>query len=130
MAQSARGSTAEQHSSAEEQLSREMRAQLAAITGGLAPDDYAQAWWEELHSYRAHSATRRLPRFLIGHPVLSVQQAAAGLNISVPAANAALNNLLAAGIVSLVNERQWGRVFQATPVLRRLDQLPAPRQGP
>ena len=78
----------------------------------------------------AHSATRRLPRFLIGHPVLSVQQAAAGLNISVPAANAALNNLLAAGIVSLVNERQWGRVFQATPVLRRLDQLPAPRQGP
>jgi hypothetical protein len=53
--------------------------------------------------------------------VLSVQQAAAGLSISVPAANAALNNLLAAGIVSLVNERQWGRVFQATQVLQRLD---------
>src|SRR5271170_5891184 len=30
---------------AEEQLAREMRAQLAAVTGGLAPDDYAQAWW-------------------------------------------------------------------------------------
>jgi hypothetical protein len=84
----------------------------------------AERWEQELHSYRAHSATRRLPRFLIGHPVLSVQQAAAGLSISVPAANAALNNLLAAGIVSLVNERQWGRVFQATQVLRRLDQLP------
>ncbi len=80
-------------------------------------------------SYRAHSATRRLPRFLIGHPVLSVQQAAAGLSISVPAANAALNNLLAAGIVSLVNERVWGRVFQATQVLQRLDQLPAPRRA-
>jgi Fic family protein len=89
----------------------------------------AERWEQELHSYRAHSATRRLPRFLIGHPVLSVQQAAAGLNISVPAANGALNNLLAAGIVSLVNERQWGRVFQATPVLRRLDQPPVPRQG-
>ena len=50
-------------------------------------------------------------------------QAAAGLSISV------LNNLLAAGIVSLVNERQWGRVFQATRVLQRLDQLPAPRLG-
>jgi hypothetical protein len=61
--------------------------------------------------------------------VLSVQQAAAGLSISVPAANAALNNLLAAGIVSLVNERQWGRVFQATQVLHRLDQLPAPRHA-
>jgi Fic family protein len=89
----------------------------------------AERWEQELRSYRSHSATRRLPRFLIGHPVLSVQQAAAGLSISVPAANAALNNLLAAGIVSLVNERQWGRVFQATQVLRRLDQLPAPRQG-
>jgi Fic family protein len=89
----------------------------------------AERWEQELHSYRAHSATRRLPRFLIGHPVLSVQQAATGLNISVPAANGALNNLLAAGIVSLVNERQWGRVFQATPVLRRLDQPPVPRQG-
>jgi hypothetical protein len=70
---------------------------------------------------------RRLPRFLIGHPMLSVQQAAASLSISVPAANAALNNLLTAGIVSLVNERQWGRVFQATRVLHRLDQLPVPR---
>ncbi|HXI47128.1 MAG TPA: Fic/DOC family N-terminal domain-containing protein [Steroidobacteraceae bacterium] len=87
----------------------------------------AERWEQELRSYRAHSATRRLPRFLIGYPVLSVQQAAAGLNISVPAANAALNNLLAAGIVSLVNERQWGRVFQATEVLRRLDQPPGMR---
>jgi len=89
----------------------------------------AERWEHELRSYRAHSATRRLPRFLIGHPVLSVQQAATGLNISVPAANAALYNLLTAGIVSLVNERQWGRVFQVTEVLRRLDQPPAPRQG-
>jgi cell filamentation protein, protein adenylyltransferase len=84
----------------------------------------AERWEQELHSYRANSATRRLPRFLIGHPVLSVQQAAAGLNISVPAANAALNNLRAAGIVSLLNERQWGRVFQATQVLYRLNRLP------
>jgi hypothetical protein len=37
--------------------------------------------------------------------------------------------LLAAGIVSLVNERQWGRVFQATQVMQRLDQLPAPRHA-
>ncbi len=52
----------------------------------------AERWEQELRSYRAHSATRRLPRFLIGHPVLSVQQAAADLSISVPAANAALND--------------------------------------
>jgi len=45
------------------------------------------------------------------------------------ASHAAFNNLLAVGVVSLVNERHWGRVFQATQVLRRLDQPPAPRQG-
>ena len=81
----------------------------------------AERWEAELKDYRADSATRRMPRFLIGHPVLSVQQAAKGLGISVPAANGALANLLEAGIVSLVNERQWGRVFQTREVLQRLD---------
>jgi Fic family protein len=84
----------------------------------------AEQWERQLARYRSHSATRRLPRFLLGHPVLSVQQAVKGLSISQPAANAALNNLHAAGIVSLVNERQWGRVFQATDILQRLDRLP------
>jgi len=84
----------------------------------------AERWEQELSRYRSHSATRRLPRFLLGHPVLSVQQAVEGLGISQPAANAALNNLRAAGIVSLVNERQWGRVFQATEILVRLDRPP------
>ena len=84
----------------------------------------AEQWERQLARYRSHSATRRLPRFLLGHPVLSVQQAVKGLSISQPAANAALNNLHAAGIVSLVNERQWGRVFQATDILQRLDRPP------
>jgi polyhydroxyalkanoate synthase len=30
----------------QEDMARELRAQLAAVTGGLAPDDYAQAWWD------------------------------------------------------------------------------------
>lgn len=85
----------------------------------------AERWEQQLKHYRSHSASRRLPRFLLGHPVLSVQQAVAGLGVSQPAANAALNNLLAAGIVSLVDERQWGRVFQATEILERLDRPPS-----
>jgi Fic family protein len=85
----------------------------------------AERWETQLQGYRADSAIRRLPRFLIGHPLLSVQQAAQGLGVSVVAANGALNNLLKAGIVSLVNERQWGRVFQATEVLERLDARPS-----
>ena len=31
---------------AQEELAREMRAQMAAVTGGIAPDDYVQAWWD------------------------------------------------------------------------------------
>lgn len=27
-------------------VARHLRAQLAALTGGLAPDDYTRAWWE------------------------------------------------------------------------------------
>jgi polyhydroxyalkanoate synthase subunit PhaC len=27
-------------------LERQLRAQLAAVTGGLAPEDYSQAWWD------------------------------------------------------------------------------------
>ena len=84
----------------------------------------AERWETQVQRYRADSAIRRLPRFLLGYPMLSVQQAAQGLGVSVAAANGALNNLLKAGIVSLVNERQWGRVFQATEVLQRLDRAP------
>jgi len=84
----------------------------------------AERWETQLQVYRSDSAIRRLPRLLISHPILSVAQAARELGVSVAAANGALNNLLKAGIVSLVNERQWGRVFQATEVLQRLDRAP------
>ena len=30
---------------ARRELERQLRAQLAAVTGGLAPEDYSQAWW-------------------------------------------------------------------------------------
>ena len=40
------------------------------------------------------------------------------------AANAALNHLLEAGIVSLVDERRCGRVFQANEMLERLNRPP------
>ena len=97
-------------------------AESVAIANDLAA--LCARWDTQLSSYRQDSATRRLPRLLVGYPVLSVQQAVGLLGVSQPAANAALNNLLGAGIVSLVNERQWGRVFRATAVLERLDRAP------
>jgi polyhydroxyalkanoate synthase len=39
---SATGSTA----SAKAEIARDLRAQLAALTGGMAPDDYLNAWWD------------------------------------------------------------------------------------
>ena len=86
--------------------------------------ELAERWEQELGRYRSDSASRRLPMFLLGHPVVSVRQVVEGLKVSQPAANAALNNLHKAGIVSLVNERRWGRVFQATEILQRLDRPP------
>jgi poly[(R)-3-hydroxyalkanoate] polymerase subunit PhaC len=35
-------------------VARHLRAQLAALTGGLAPDDYARAWWEWYLNVAAH----------------------------------------------------------------------------
>lgn len=81
-------------------------------------------WEQQLSGYRSDSAVRRLPRFLLGHPVVSVQQVVEGLAVSQPAANAALNKLLAEGILSLVDQRRWGRVFQSTEILERLDPPP------
>jgi Fic family protein len=84
----------------------------------------AERWERSLAGLRSDSAARRLPRFLIGHPVLTVQQAAKGLGVSVQAANGALNRLLADGIVELVDERHWGRLFRAREVLEHLDRGP------
>ena len=36
----------QESSSAERELQREFRVRLAALTGGLAPEDYGQAWWD------------------------------------------------------------------------------------
>lgn len=81
-------------------------------------------WEERLSNYRADSASRRLPRFLLGHPVVSVKQVVDGLQVSQPAANAAMNNLCAAGIVDLVDAKKYARVFRATAILDRLNQAP------
>jgi polyhydroxyalkanoate synthase subunit PhaC len=35
-------------------VERQLRAQLAALTGGMAPDDYANAWWEWYLNVAAH----------------------------------------------------------------------------
>ena len=51
----ATGSTA----SAKAEITRDLRAQLAALTGGMAPDDYLNSWWDwylNLASHPPHQA--------------------------------------------------------------------------
>jgi Fic family protein len=89
------------------------------------------AWQDRLSGFRADSATRRLPTFLIGHPVVSVKQVAEGLKVSIPAANAAINNLARLGVLQMPDaEKKWGRVFYATEILQRLAQPPSARSMP
>ncbi len=85
-------------------------------------------WLSQLSDFRSDSATRRLPAFLIGHPVVSVKQVADGLSVSIPAATSAINNLVRLGILRMPDtEKKWGRVFHAPAILDRLSQAPIER---
>lgn len=81
-------------------------------------------WERKVAGYRSDSAVRKLPRLLLGHPVLNVRKAMELLDISQPAANAAINNLVKAGILEQVGIGNYDRLFRATAVLQRLDRAP------
>jgi Fic family protein len=80
--------------------------------------------WEEriaLLKLRSDSAVKRLPRFLIGTPVVSARQVESALGISFPAANNALSKLQELGLLSNPKEQQRNRVFVAHEVVRILN---------
>jgi hypothetical protein len=78
------------------------------------------AWEQRLSHFRSDSVTRRFPAFLVGHPIVSVKQAADGLEVSIPAANSAIGKLVELGILQSPGEKKWGRVFHAGEILARL----------
>lgn len=82
------------------------------------------AEWEERIAelkLRSDSAVKRLPRFLIGTPVVSARQVESALGISFPAANNALAKLQEMGILSNPREQHRNRVFVAHDVVRILN---------
>lgn len=84
------------------------------------------AWEQQVGKFRADSVLRRLPAFLIGHPVVSVRQISEDLGVSIPVANQSVASLKKLGILEDVDTtRKWGRAFRARQVLERLDR-PAP----
>lgn len=76
-------------------------------------------WMMELQDLRSDSTARRLPRLLLGMPVISANQVAEELKTSFPAANEALKVLVERGILEAPT-RLRNRVFRATRILERL----------
>ena len=77
-------------------------------------------WAKSLSDIRSDSALHQFPRLLLGHPVLSVSQAAKALSISFVTANVAVKILVERGILSETESRR-NRVFHATKILERLE---------
>jgi Fic family protein len=80
--------------------------------------------WEEkiaILKLRSDSAVKRLPRFLIGTPVVTARQVESALGISFPAANNALAKLQEMGLLSNPKEQHRNRVFVAHDVVRILN---------
>lgn len=69
---------------------------------------------------RSDAVVKRLPKLLIGTPVVTVRQVEAALGVSFPAANSALVQLEAMGILTRSNTQQRNRTFVAREVIELL----------
>lgn len=83
-----------------------------------------EVWRARVQDRRADAASRRLVEHLVGTPVLTANQAKALLDVSFPAANNALADLVKAGILTSA-ERSRNRVFVAAEAIEILDERPA-----
>lgn len=78
-----------------------------------------ERWLAELSDLRSDATARKLPTFLLGHPVTSVNQVAQSFGISFVAANRAIDQLVTRGILTEPARRR-NRVFHASEILARL----------
>lgn len=90
----------------------------AAIRLAEDVETYAADALERLGSPRSDSAARQLLRELPGHPVLDLGTAERLTGKSHTAAHNALNRLEAAGVLRPLEERRWGRTWEAAELLR------------
>ena len=78
-------------------------------------------WLTELGALRSDATARKLPQFLLGHPVISANQVAGAFDIPFVTANRAIDQLVARGILTEPRQRR-NRVFHAHEILARLEQ--------
>ena len=77
-------------------------------------------WLSQLDTLRSDATSRKLPHFLLGHPVISVNQVADAFGIPFVTANKAIEQLVARGILTEPKQRR-NRVFHAREILARLE---------
>lgn len=80
-------------------------------------------WKEKISELgnRSDSLINRMPEYLLGNPVVTVNQIKESLNVSFPSANAVVSKLEEMGILMQPEKQQRGRIFVATEVIKRLD---------
>jgi Fic family protein len=79
-------------------------------------------WQEQLTKLRKrrHAAVWRLIDLLLGQPVITVNQVVRHLGVTFPAANQAVSELVALGILRPANNQRRDRVFHAHQVTNAL----------
>ncbi len=84
-----------------------------SIQTATALDNLLQQWEERIETLkiRSDSAVKRLPKLLIGRPVVTARQVESELGISFPAANNALVKLAEIAILTIPYEQQRNRIF-------------------
>lgn len=74
-------------------------------------------WREALRGVRSDAAAWKLVDELPGRPVITAPSVGELLKVSAPAAGRALNQLEGRGIIKRLNERKWGRAWEASELL-------------
>jgi Fic family protein len=82
-------------------------------------DQLRLTWETRLADLRADATARKLPRFLLGHPIVSVRQVADAFGISFVAANRAIDQLVSRQILMELTQRR-NRVFIAVAVVSKM----------
>ncbi len=77
-------------------------------------------WLSRLVGLRSDATAHKLPEFLLGHPVVSVNQIASAFGISFVAANRTIDQLVDRSILTEPTRRR-NRVFHAREILTRLE---------
>ena len=100
-------------------------ARSARAAGEFAAEIEArqQAWLQRLGMPRSDSAARQLVELLPEHPVIDVAAAQQLTGKSHVAVGNAVNQLEGAGILTKLNERRWGRVWECEEILTLADEF-------